>query len=287
MPISRKKSCVPCRAAKARCDLATVCSRCSERGLQCKYSDKGLSLSGPHILPHAETSHLDESGETAMHGIELSRDVDQDSAALTIEDIGWPTPGWNNSEFLQSSVDDLTLGAFGEILAQQSHIGTLTQSSTEYSQMQTPPVRGISKDRQHRLPSDGQTRCSQEAEDRLEVISGGAYRNIFSPRKSTTTQSFLTARVIWGKFMTYPKMLIQGHLPPFIYPSCVFNDVLPQNCTVNGIHQCLPEALAVCAGLVIMFESRTPASSSFVWRSIDTEVKRLKNSVIPKHVFKN
>lgn len=279
MPISRKKSCVPCRAAKARCNLATICSRCSERGLQCRYSDNDLRLSGPNIVPPAEKSLLDEIGETAMRGIELSQDVDHDSAALTIEDIGWPTPGWSDSTFLQSSAGDLAHGAFGEMLAQPSHIMTPTQAFIDYSQMQSPPARGTSKGIQHRLPSDSQTSFSQEAEEGLAVISGRPYRNILSPKKTTTTQSFLTTRVIWGKFMTYSKMITQRQLPPFIYPSCVFNDVLPHNCAANGVHQCMPDALAVCAGLVSMFESRTPASSPFVWKSIDTEVKRLKNTV--------
>ncbi|KAL6693048.1 hypothetical protein J3F84DRAFT_381409 [Trichoderma pleuroticola] len=38
MPISRAKSCDQCRVAKARCSLATPCSRCAKRGLECHYS---------------------------------------------------------------------------------------------------------------------------------------------------------------------------------------------------------------------------------------------------------
>ena len=91
MPISRKKSCVPCRAAKARCNLARLCARCSERGLQCKYADDAIGLSGPNITPHAELTPLDEIGETDMHDIELPEEIHQDPAALTIEDLGWPT----------------------------------------------------------------------------------------------------------------------------------------------------------------------------------------------------
>ncbi len=38
MPLSKKKSCDPCRASKARCNRASPCSRCAERGLQCAYA---------------------------------------------------------------------------------------------------------------------------------------------------------------------------------------------------------------------------------------------------------
>lgn len=38
MPTSRAKSCDHCRAAKARCSLATPCSRCAKRSLECRYS---------------------------------------------------------------------------------------------------------------------------------------------------------------------------------------------------------------------------------------------------------
>ncbi|KAL7935829.1 hypothetical protein V8C35DRAFT_298345 [Trichoderma chlorosporum] len=40
MPISRAKSCDRCRAAKTRCSLATPCSRCAKRNLECHYSPR-------------------------------------------------------------------------------------------------------------------------------------------------------------------------------------------------------------------------------------------------------
>ena len=51
MPISRGKACEPCRLAKARCSLDPVCLRCSNRGLECKYTG-GSWRSSPFIRPH-------------------------------------------------------------------------------------------------------------------------------------------------------------------------------------------------------------------------------------------
>ncbi|KAL6802771.1 hypothetical protein GGI42DRAFT_32128 [Trichoderma sp. SZMC 28013] len=47
MPISRAKSCDHCRVAKTRCSLATPCSRCAKRGLECHYSSSRSRNSNP------------------------------------------------------------------------------------------------------------------------------------------------------------------------------------------------------------------------------------------------
>lgn len=47
MPISRAKSCDHCRVAKTRCSLATPCSRCAKRGLECHYSSSRSRSSNP------------------------------------------------------------------------------------------------------------------------------------------------------------------------------------------------------------------------------------------------
>jgi hypothetical protein len=54
MPVSRKKSCAPCRASKARCSLALPCSRCTERNLRCTYD--GVLASRRQRLPPAVSS---------------------------------------------------------------------------------------------------------------------------------------------------------------------------------------------------------------------------------------
>ncbi|KAI3332230.1 hypothetical protein HD806DRAFT_519010 [Xylariaceae sp. AK1471] len=52
MPISRKKSCEQCRLAKARCSLESVCSRCVNRGLSCKYAGGSSSRISPYTRQH-------------------------------------------------------------------------------------------------------------------------------------------------------------------------------------------------------------------------------------------
>jgi hypothetical protein len=239
-----------------------------------------LSNQLPTIAQQPESTQPSEICETDMPDFDLPEDTHQNPAALRIEDLGWPTASWSHSDLLHSSAGDLTLGAFSEMLEQPSQMRTPSRASANYSQLQSPAIRHTSKDKQHSLPLASQSNFVQDVDEGLTVIHGRIYRNVLSPRKSTTTQSFLTTQVLWGQLKAYPKKMIQGQLPPFIYPSCVLDDVLPRNCAVNGVHRCLSGPLAVCASLVSMFYSRTPTSSSFVWKTIYTEVKRLKSEVI-------
>jgi hypothetical protein len=86
--------------------------------------------------------------------------------------------------------------------------------------------------------------------------------------------------VIVGQLTSFPKMLIQGqHLPPFITPPCHMREELAFDCAKSGRHQCLLKELAICAGLVEMFFSRTPQNADFVWKMIYAERDRLRREV--------
>lgn len=244
MPISRKKSCIPCRKAKARCNLASTCSHCSDRGLQCTYADAPIdqpSISTPWVNETGDFNLLDPGLE--MEGIS-GVDLASNPTGIMVEDLGWPSPSWSEPNLCLSPSGG---GVLGEI--------------------QSPP-------RSTPLSSD-----HQSADDQGVVIYGKVYHSLLITRNTTTGQSLIKNRIIWSQLKSYPSLLLEGRLPPFIYPACVLKDELPENCVVNRIHQCLPEPLAVCASLVGMFEVRTPASASFVWKSIYAEFDRLRKEV--------
>lgn len=293
MPISRKKSCVQCRQAKARCNLASPCSRCSERSIRCNYNDASRP---PHEvpiifpqgtdLPQSESMHLGEIVETEirdlpfpdygfMHNFEFSEDIRQAPATLGTDDLGCQTPGWSESNFLYSLDDTHASGT--------EQMSTLDRPQAHHSQTQSP-CRNTGRDEQESDTLAGNSNFVQDAVE-TTVIYGHVYLNTLSPKKSVSTQSSLLMQVLWGQIKGYPEMMIQGKLPPFIYPPCVLNDVLPKHCVVNGVHQCLPEPLAICASLVSAFRGRTPRSSDFVWKSIYAELERLKNEVIPQPII--
>lgn len=87
----------------------------------------------------------------------------------------------------------------------------------------------------------------------------------------------MLTNIILGQITGYPKMLILGdRLPPFIHAPCYTDERLAPECGEMGKHQCLPKSLAICASLVDMFYSRTEANADFVWQTIYSEGKRLR-----------
>lgn len=107
-----------------------------------------------------------------------------------------------------------------------------------------------------------------------------AEHRLLSQRRTTTTDAFFTAKVLLGQIRQYPKMMMQGKkLPPFIHPRCASGSPWMDSCAAEDRHVCLPEALAVCANLVHMFYSRTPASSRFAWETIYRHQERLHQEV--------
>lgn len=257
MPISRKKSCTPCRKSKARCNLASTCSRCSERALKCTYSDSARILSSS---PRIATTPRNISND--VNPSVPSLDIEEDfNFGLASDPIGvmsgmcsWPSSTWNDQTLLRPNHENM-FGVMPEQLNREIYATLSPVLNTQISS------------------------GNGSVQDQAVAIYGKVYHNLLAPRKSMTGQALLTSHIIWSQLKSYPPLLFAGQLPPFIYPTCVLNEQLPQNCILDGVHQCLPEPLAVCVALLRLFESRTPASSPFVWTSIYTELNRLKDEV--------
>ncbi|RDL34476.1 uncharacterized protein BP5553_07604 [Venustampulla echinocandica] len=268
MPISRQKSCMHCRRAKARCNLANVCSRCIDRGLQCSYapfSKTAVPVSRPEeplllldeILDQDVDNHNSLRGDNGdMYAFNLTETAASEPSVFRVDGLGWPTPSWTGSNLTCSVPGGTAPITFNEVLEQPSR----PQSSHLFPR--------------ERHQSDRQDFVS-ENNNGMVVILGNKYHDLLYPRNSKTTDSHLASRFIRGQVKAYPTLLLRGQLPPFIYPSCVLYDQLPQNCVQNGVHQCLTPPLAVCTSLVRIWEARTPATEDMVWRSIYAEAERL------------
>lgn len=200
---------------------------------------------------------------------ELAVDNFQDAAALRIEDLDWSAPDWNHSSSFQPVTSAFHPQALGEMTEQPMETTTIAHASSNYPRPQFPNIRRASED-------DSTTNIS---EGELSIY-GSAFRDFLSTQKSTSAPSLLAAQIIRGQFAAYSEMIIQGQLPPFIYPNCVLDGILPENCVANGAHQCLPEPLVICTSLVRMFHGRTRSSIDFVWSCISKEVIRIKNEVM-------
>lgn len=129
----------------------------------------------------------------------------------------------------------------------------------------------------------------QEVEDTSATVmprdipplpNGGGGVNNQALLKKTMFRTCIMCTILLGQVTSYPKMLIEGDaLPPFIHAPCRIEDGMALECGERGSHQCLPRELAICAGLVDMFYSRTKANADFVWTSIYQERARLQREV--------
>ena len=313
MPISRKKSCRNCRRAKARCNLSFPCSRCTERDLQCIFEE--VPRRTPQSsLPEArgirsDTDDLLSSGTVQGNGqqafadfIDATMDVRDSSLEQGLglivndrQDLRIPPAhdpasdaafDWNVAGRLfagSSSLDFFNTSPRGDPLdperPNQSNLSSKPSRLVDYLQIRSlsPQQAGNNHQAEFLLPS--QSTSLLEIERGVAFIYRTVYSDLLAPKKPKSTQSFLMRQVIWGQIRSYPKMIIDGSLPPFIYPSCVLDDKLPRTCTVDGVHDCLPEPLAICSSLVRMFYSRTRSTSAFVWKSIYAELDRLRGEV--------
>jgi len=102
------------------------------------------------------------------------------------------------------------------------------------------------------------------------------YRNLLNRKPLEKLGSNLVANHIFSTFKSYPTMISKRDLPPFIHSACFAGD---RDVMLPGSAYEFPEPLANCISFLHMFWSKTPASNTFVMRTLFGEVKRLYNEV--------
>lgn len=280
MPNTRRKACQQCRSAKARCSLASPCSRCLDRRLPCHYPTLRLRYRS-NIRP----SNQQYTPDTSCH---LSNNI---SNATSSSGLLRPTEliDWNeverNSGLLNPSLVDtnLTSNHENETSGTLQASPLLWDSSIPDSLSSFVPALN---------PNDTLFRIDTSTANLglISPYSSSLTREFLEPRNNflkhlsatTTTAKTLTHKILRGQIKAYPEMMIRVNLPHFIHPQCFLRDQSVQDCTSDaGIHSCLPEPLAICASLMHMFFTKTDASSAFVKREIYEEHCRLHREVIP------
>lgn len=275
MPIPRKKSCDHCRTAKARCSLTIPCERCSERNLHCDYGS-GAPRAEPYPIPAVRAAGgYSHSGRTASDQLSV-RAAGQNRGFERQDLAGTPSfasPRTSVLLGLSETMVDITDGSF-DIIS-----GFLNQGSRPSSTSLFGPL-GEDDLQDNNLPG-GVDFFTPTIDRSLSTIPEGRVQNkLLSQRKTTTTETFLTAKVLLGQIRQYPKMMVEGkRLPPFIHPECSSDKRSMDRCASEEKHVCMPEILAVCANLIHLFYNRTPASSRFAWETIYRHQARLYDEV--------
>lgn len=258
MPISRKKACSRCRKSKARCSLGLPrCARCASRGLECDYST---------YTPRASLYPWSASGTGAAAESTLAGNV----PFLTPAAEGAADESLESFEVMPGAEGSNPAGILPPDTSLEPNNPLLDLGSCF---LLTPS-----------LYSGGAFAMAQSS----LTPTVGCESTVSKPlakRRPLTAQAFFATKIMLGQIESYPKMMIHGlALPPFIHSRCSLGDGLDQTCSSKRMHQCLPRTLSICASLVLLFYSKTPESSSFVWATIYAEQNRLYQEVFWKRL---
>lgn len=317
MPISRRKSCLECRAAKARCSRDPTCFRCVERGLTCNYGPT-LPRSTPYSRPadytsrigHMVSENVDQvtgpladpapadnerrppSGSDSIDSYDMDPAPDQER---------WPRGVWLSDNQFIAGIDstwseDLipvlpTEDTFRRFTAQPVEPMNEGQSDSRFGRFrdgdlfnhQQPGPFARIANTQLAESSFGRNHVFSILGNNCRMVSGTQFDIIAKPKRAITGSSFLTTQVLLSQVREYPGMLLSDRLPPFIYPNCVLNGKRIEACVEDGMHICLSKPLTVCATVVQLSSSRNRQNSSYVTNLILKEQTRLMDAVSPKH----
>ena len=258
MPLSRAKSCEPCRSAKARCTLATPCHRCVNRRLDCRYLAEEQSRSYG-----VGTKKLRTLQPAPCNVVEERRSISKSTAVeCTGYEVGEHGKPSNGTEIARKNT-----GASSSCAPTPAGLPDIQMPSEFMPELFDLPdsfdLPPISFD--FDMPSTTAD-LPNPPEPQLEQ------------RSRTFQQGALTAKLLFSKLAGYGRMMADAkRLPPFIYPPCWHERTA--RCPSDSAHRCLPEMLAVCSNLAQMFYMRRDGSEGFVWQQICTHLRQLREKV--------
>jgi hypothetical protein len=293
LPVLRK-SCAACRKAKAKCDSGLPnCSRCNDRGLDCAYEltrKSATSTQQPAFAPpdSDETLLVDipEPGNQydipwnphTNNGTDAQISLDIDAHSLWFAPV--PDPMLQNDLALWEPdagfVEDLEVVDMG---VNTSSDGYLINGSP-INWFISGPTPSLTLDATFSTPAD----CMFHTP--YLVLRPMDYDlSLTSPRRPFIHTYFSTGSQIGRAFLLqnfklYATALTTKNPPPFIHgtslpspdpssgqtPTCIIPPPLP--------------TLEICKSVISLYTTKTPATSSFVWRTITMEKDRFLNEYL-------
>ncbi|CAH0055679.1 unnamed protein product [Clonostachys solani] len=279
MPFSRKKSCNRCRVSKLSCDRSLpACGRCARKDAQCIYDGRDSNL----LMPYPRSAAI-SSGQSRQELSHVLADIGNTSSTLPYQDlyIDHFDSGTGDTLSWELAVDEPELFDFPPTNLSSPNSSLARADSGQFAhpfsvgETQSPPDDSSPSTGASPL-SPALADTSQCCQDTQLIPSGHASKRVCLKRRRILTDCVLSA-VVMGQLTSFPKMMTRGdRLPPFIKPPCHLNEELAPECAARGGHQCLPKNLAICAGLVEMFQTCTMANKSYVWDMIYMEARRLR-----------
>lgn len=291
-----RKSCAACRKAKAKCDSQfPKCGRCDGRRLICIYELTRKSASSAKqatFVPSAEPSSdgtlsVDIPEPDSRNEVSWNAHVDNGNDAHISIDV-------DSSSIWLAPVPDLTLRSQNDLALwdadtefvedfEVSHAGAITLPngySTNGSSINWF-ISGLSPsltyDPTFSTPADCMFHTPY-----LVLRPMDPYLHPISPRSPFSHASLSEGSQIGRTFLlqnlkSYATVLATKNLPPFIHSTSLpSTDLNPSQVPACATPLPLP-TLEICKTIVSLYTTKTPATSSFVWRTITMEKDRFMN----------
>ncbi|KAJ9483461.1 hypothetical protein VN97_g9943 [Penicillium thymicola] len=252
MPVRRAKACVDCRRAKAGCSLSSPCSRCAKRHLECHYPSAPPRPENQWtgFRPIRPAAAFSAKAHTPVPATAPVAPVAAEMAASSCDMLsGEPEMAAVTAAGPSAQIPDLSdYSAFTQFFDLPKSFDT-SLANYNFWEMTTP--------------------------DSLNVMSNTrALGPQLSQRVRSLQQGSLTGKMLLGRLTDYTRMMADAKtLPPFIHSPCSLDS--NDDCPPDSPHQCLPEALSVCANLTKMFYSCMQGSQDFVWKQICTHLRQM------------
>ncbi|KZL73736.1 C6 finger domain-containing protein [Colletotrichum tofieldiae] len=239
-PRVRPRPCRECSTAKCKCSLQPRCARCTKKGLDCVYPETTSQVTEGHVtaLSILYPSELEASSSQSF--------VHTDTASFFFND----EPPWGSST--QSIDPDNTLLLRGRTdlgLDFASGLEALGHNTVNITDMALAPEA-------HQLIMSS---CINNSRSVTSFTTEAPF-----PLNSVCTVNPVTensANLIRRALRSYPQMMIRrSSFPPFIHP---YQD-----------KSHLPEPLANCMSIAVLFASRNRDTRPFLWKAIRDEQER-------------
>jgi hypothetical protein len=296
LPVLRK-SCAACRKAKAKCDSELPnCSRCDDRGLTCVYEltrKSATSAQQPAFAPPDEPSSdgtllvdIPEPGNQndipwnahADNGNDAQISLDMDAPSLWLAPVPDLTPQNDLALWEPDAgfVEDLEVPDMGANISSNGYsingspinwfISGLTPSLTLDATFSTPADCMFHTPYLVLRPMD---------RDLSPTSPRSPFIHAYLSTGSQIGRTFLLQN-----FKSYATALATKNLPPFIHGTSLPSPD-PSSCQNPTCATPPPlPTLEICKSIVSLYTTKTPATSSFVWRTITMEKDRFMNEYV-------
>jgi hypothetical protein len=253
------------------------CARCLSRSMSCDYSDalpRAVTVaSGPgasNFWPASNATSapgtaLAESNEQALSPLNMS-----DLPDFQMDAMQWENSTMNGAHDLLRDNEPWLQYPFVELIP-----------SNEFQEDCVPMMRDPE-------PRQNEPDYVMELSRKLYITDFAVipwpspqlipkkFHTLLARRSIEKVGSSLIVNHLFSTINSYPSMLGTSNLPPFIHRFCWSGEM---DIWRQGHNLDLPEPLANCLSFIPMFRSKTPASNTFVMKTLFMEAQRLHNEV--------